>query len=484
MKFATAPGTRTRSSYDSLIVVTLGVCLIAMLVGLAFDHGTLSWTVGLISALPPFVVAWAAAKQKCALTPYALFATAYGAYNGLLLVRLAFLDAGEFPYPIAVPHDTVLKAAILSALGSISIATVWLLRSDRGPVRGFCLPPGTSRIAFRIGILFLIISFAFYWLQLRQVGGFVEAIRMGRVERFQMMRSTYTVPYIPFAATAISLLLVGSRRRVRLRLFTWIVVTLWIGLLVLQGERSIILQYILTGAGTLAAMHPGPFRLSKTNVSIIVAIILTFLVFEQVRPFISFIMSGEGSVFLQERAVDHLDPFSFAKPEKTEFGGPYLSMFDAVSGHHPLLLGESYLDTVPAFLPRFLYPGQKPIDLANQLAENVSGGDIYVMGWGYTATAEAYRNFGLLGVPLIMAAWSMFFLWLSSIHGRHVWGLFLPPLMLINAILVNRIDFRAVYINAVFSLGALVLAVACLKILAPDHNYAKNRLSTCGAKPQ
>ena len=458
------------SSCDSLIIVTLGVCLIAMLFGLAFDSGRLPWTIGLISSLPPFTVAWAAARQKCVLTPYALFAAAYGAYNGVLLIRLAFLDAAEYPYPITISPDAAVKSALLSALGSTAIVIVWLLRSDRGPLQSVSLPSATCTAAFRVGVVFLIASLAFYWLQLHQVGGYVEAIRTERVERFQMMRGTFTLPYIPFASMAISLLLAGSDGKRRLRRFTWLAMALWIGLLVLQGERSVILQYVLAGVGTLAALHPEPFRMRKVTISAIAAIVLAFLAFEQIRPLIALLMNGESTVFIQARSLDRLDPFSIVKPEKTELGGPYLSLFEAESAHHSLLLGNSYFNTLPTFLPRFLYPGQKPVDLANELADAVSGGDVYVMGWGYNPAAEAYRNFGTLGVPLVMSGWGLLFLWLGTLHGRGIWGLFLPPMLLINTVLVNRIDFRTVYLNAVFGFGTLLMAIGLIHAFSPnDH---------------
>jgi hypothetical protein len=462
---------------DVVVASTLVGCLIAMLFGLAFEHGRLPWTIGLVSALPPFAAAWAAAKQKWIVTPYALFAAGYGAYNGLLLMRFAFLDTSDLTYPITVTSETVLKSAIISALGSVAIVLVWLFRSDRGPMKGFSLSPQKRSSAFLVGVLFFFVSLGLYWLSLHQMGGFVASVTTERVERFQLMRAGFSVPYVPFGAMSIALLLAGSDGEVWLRRITWVALSAWIGLLLLEGERALILQFVLAAVGTLAALHPEPFRMRKATITVIASLVLLLLAFAQARLVIPLLIGGEDLSFIQGRNMNLTDPFSIVKPEKTELGGPYLSVLEAVSTHRQMLLGQSYIETLPTVLPRFLYPGTKPFDLASTLASNVSGGDLFVMGWGYSPNAEAYRNFGMIGVPFVMAAWGLLFLWLGSMHGRGMWGLFLPSMLLINAVLVNRSDFRAVYVNVIFSMVVLVIAVVLMNLWS-SSGEAKHRLMT------
>lgn len=451
--------------HDDLIVVsTRACCAIAMGYGLTFGQGKLTWGIGLMSALPPFAVAWCAAKQKSIVAPFVLFSGAYGAYNGILLMRLAFLDRSDYPYPIELTNEAIVKSGVLSALGAVAIVLVWLFRSDRGPLARISLTPEKSRRVFRVGIVFLCAASGFYWLELQQLGGYVAVMGTDRVERLQLMKNTISLPYISFLCVSIALIFLGSEGKRKLRRVAWFAFATWIALLGLQGDRGVILQLTMVVAAILGTLRPRLFRVRIATFAAASTLIFLSLLYEQVRPVISIFVGGTGDSSFVAQYAGRIDPYSSIQPEKTELGGPYLSLIEAASVPRALLLGKSYLEALPTFLPRFLYPGLKPIDLSDELAESVSTGDMFAMGWGYSPVSESYRNFGVIGVPIIMAGWASAFLWLGRVQSRSLFGLLLSSILFLESVFVNRIDFRSVYIGIVFNVVVLLIAIGMIKL--------------------
>jgi hypothetical protein len=431
-----------------------------MLFGLAFEDGTFPWTIGLMSSLPPFVVAWCAAREAHLLNPYTLFSGAYGAYNGLLLLRFAFLDRGELPYPILLTNESLIVAGLLSAYGSVAIATAWLLFGRKVKQTSPTISHSQLKAYFQVGVAFSVLAFIFLLAQSRQLGGFTQAISIDRVERFKQMDQGFSFPYVSFASISIAIMFLGSTDKRFWRRAAWGAALFWVVVFGLQGDRRLILQILLTSTGVVAVFNPRPFQIRTVTVVIGMAAIFMALVFGIVRPFIALYMQSDEDisqlVLQQGNLAGALDLFM---PENTEFGGPYVSVLEATSSDRPLLMGKSYLETIPIFLPRALYPGAKPEALANQLANGLSQGDKFVMGWGYSPVAEAYRNFGVLGVPVIMTCWGVFFLWIWSLQSKASWGIVLSATLLQDAINVNRIDFRTIYLETVFNLAVLTTAL-------------------------
>jgi hypothetical protein len=433
--------------------------------GLAFGQGRLTLSLGLISVLPPLTVAWAAARQKSLVVPFVLFAATYGGYNGLLLMRLACLNWSDYPYPIELTNAAIVKSGVLSALGAVGIVLAWLFRTDRGPLRPVDLTPQISGNAFRIGVVLFFATLGLYWLQMHQMGGFVAVMSTERVERFQLMKDTFSIPYIPSICTTVGLLFVGSAGKKLPRRVAWLAFAFWAAVLGLQGDRGVILQVTMVVAAILGTMCPSLCRIRIATLAGAGLLIFVALVFEQVRPFLALAAAGGGDIAVLGEYAGHIDLSRSIQPEKSELGGPYLSVIESASIPRQMLLGKSYLEAIPMFLPRFLYPGRKSPDLSTELAESVSFGDAYVMGWGYSPVAEAYRNFGIGGVPIVLAAWGTLFLWLGRMQSRGLWGLLASSTLLMEAVVVNRIDFRSIYIGTVFNLGVLLIAVGLTKAL-------------------
>ena len=78
--------------------------------------------------------------------------------------------------------------------------------------------------------------------------------------------------------------------------------------------------------------------------------------------------------------------------------GPFHSILTAIGSNQDPLLGSSYLTQAINLIPKFIYPGERPPDIAVLYAmremKSWSGG----MGLGFSPLAEGYMNFGSIGV--------------------------------------------------------------------------------------
>jgi hypothetical protein len=207
----------------------------------------------------------------------------------------------------------------------------------------------------------------------------------------------------------------------------------------------------------------------------VVVVLFLALLFGQYRPLMTMLIS-RGMTFGQavDLAAEHASP-TWILPENTEFGQPYVSILEVSRRKQDLQWGVTYLTSLPAFLPRALYPGKKTIAPSELLASALHSGQGAPMGWGYTPVAEAYSNFGLPGTCVILAGWSMFFLWLARFRYRGTVGVVMAATLVQQAINVNRIDFRAVYLEAVFSVVAAGAALLCLSIVQWSLPHVKAR---------
>jgi hypothetical protein len=128
--------------------------------------------------------------------------------------------------------------------------------------------------------------------------------------------------------------------------------------------------------------------------------------------------------------------------------------------------GTSYAQTILVALPRFLYPGTKPPSPSVELANAMHRGTGAVSGWGYSPIAEAFLNFGLLGVCLMPSLWMAAFIILSRLR-NHDWGLVTAAVLSSESINANRIDFRTVYLESLFCFAVVLLGALIVSSLYP-----------------
>jgi hypothetical protein len=450
---------------DILVVVFSMVAgLLGALLSYAFVGERLTLVIGLFSLMTPATIGVLAAKRGGILDPVAVFALAYAAYNGLILTRFSFLEPFEFPYPVVVDSKILFRAAIMSSLGTLGIALGWLLPNLRAQYR---LPPRSTSecsAAFTTGASFFGVGLLFYLLQYQQLGGYTSALAIDRVERFAMMQENVSTPYVAFVIVGLILMFYGGLGKSKLRT-RWAAgaLLLWVVAVGLQGDRRLILQ-ILMGVGLVAgALRPALTKFRPLALLAIMLGIFAALLFGQYRPFITFFLSRGMTVGqVVDLARDHVSP-SMVMPENTEFGGPYVAILDLSRRHVDYSLGTTYLSSLPAMVPRAMYPGKKTIAPSEVLANSLHNGLGAAMGWGYMPVAEAYLNFGYLGVLPVMCIWSYLFVSLSRARFRGIAGLLVSAALVQQAVNVNRIDFRSVYLESFFTLcivGAALILIS------------------------
>ena len=171
---------RTRAAQNVLVLsITFG-CAMAALFAYAFGVDRLTLAIASISLLAPATVGIIAAREQGILDPFAVFSLSYGAYNGLLLVRFCFLDEVEFPYPITVNQNTLMRAALLSTLGTCGIIATWLIFRRTGQVRTQRRGALQCKAAFITGLAFFIVALVLYFVQYHQLYGYFNAMGTDR----------------------------------------------------------------------------------------------------------------------------------------------------------------------------------------------------------------------------------------------------------------------------------------------------------------
>jgi oligosaccharide repeat unit polymerase len=451
---------------DVCIVIS---CAVAGLLGCLFSYTfvgeRLTLTIGLFSMLTPVVIGVLAAKRGGILDPVAVFTFAYAAYNGLILSRFAFLEPFDFPYPIGVNQSILFRASIMSSLGTIGLALGWLFGSRRRPYRLPRRSESQCAAAFTTGCAFYGVGIFFYLLQYQQLGGYTGALAIDRAERFAMMQQTISTPYVGFVIVGLVLMFYGGIYQSRKRT-NWAIAALgfWVLAVGLQGDRRLILQILMAVGLVIGSIRPTFTKFRPLVLLVIMVGLFAALLFGQYRPFLTFFLSKGMTVSeIIELAKQHASP-TFIMPENTEFGGPYVSILDLSHGKIEYSLGITYLSSIPAVIPRAIYPGKKTIAPSEDLANSLNKTSGAPVGWGYTPIAEAYLNFGMAGVLPIMCLWSLFFTWLSQIRWRGIIGVVTAATLVQQAVNVNRIDFRSVYLESFFSMFAAGAALLCISL--------------------
>ena len=89
---------------------------------------------------------------------------------------------------------------------------------------------------------------------------------------------------------------------------------------------------------------------------------------------------------------------------------------------------------------------------------------------GFNPVAEAYLNFGVFGVIVVFALWTIAFYMLSSCKTRAPIGVLLFAVLLPEAIDANRIDFRNVYCIAVYFAATVLIVYLMATLINSLHS--------------
>ncbi len=446
----------------SLVIACTALCVVASAIGWFVSPGELTLPLALLSLLPPLSVAFVRATRNGMVDPLAVFALCFAAYNGVLLLRLNY-GAAPHEVPFAIDGTMFFHAGILSGLGSVGLVVGWLFSDNRRPEPVMQGSPSVSAAAFVTGVASYLVGIGLYMVQYWQLGGYMQSVAMDRGQRFEMLKGTVSMPYDGFVVSGLSLMVYASIGAAKSRLLlSSAACLLWTGLVLLQGDRRLALQMIMALAIVIGTMRP---KFTKLRPMAFVAIGVGYMVavtFGEYRGLIYDLAAGRSTLRQAQIAADSDDSVS-GKPEDTELGGPYISVLYYSSGTEPLRWGLSYAMSLPAVLPRALYPGAKLPPISADLDQALHEGVGPVYGWGFSPIAEGFANFGYVGPFGVMVLWSMGFAWLGANRYRSLAGTVICATLLQEAVNANRIDFRYVYFESVFCISAALLSMLMMK---------------------
>ena len=468
---ATSPGRnfhpRSEKGISGTFLASLCAVLILVVIILQTvspDNSAISLAIATI-LVSGFTAMWR--FRRHGLDPLGLFSLAFCLYDGVLLFRLATVsDSSALVYPTTFNHQTYSTAGAMCTVAAVSmLVTAFIYESiiKENKSSRLSVVTSTSSVGwFWSGLVIYLVGLVLYFLQFNQFGGYLASLAMDRGARFELagQAELLSYPYFAFVVPGIAALCYGaetgnSRGR---RTVCYGSIFLWCVLVLLQGDRRLSLQALLTGAAVLSIARPTALRFKLRTWLLIAVAYVVFSLFGATRIFITVVASGQSS--LSSVATDITEGISTDSlaPEHSEFAGPYLSLLTAISEHTQSLYGSSYYESFLTILPRFLYPGVKPQVLAETFAAGVHRGSGTTSGWGYNPVAEAYINFGVFGIAVMFALWTLFFLAVGALRRHGVWGTLVYAVLLSESVNSNRIDFRNVYWETCYFVIVLFLA--------------------------
>jgi len=432
----------------------------------------LTLAIAVIPLVLPFMVAYAAAIGSGIMDPTALFPAFFGMYNGVILIRFLSDDArSHLSYPVTFDPEVFFRAGVLSALGAIFIAITWAVWKP--PVhKKFVVRDVTGW--FTVGTMFYAIGVLLYFLQYLQIGGYWAALAMNRVERFQRMTETFSLPHTTFVLVGLAMMAASGRNRGLKRTATLLMTAFWCVIVMGQGDRRMVLQALFAVVCAMFVVARSA-RMKVMHLLLAIVAYAAFSIAGELRLLIPSLAGGRAvysvvsDSFPHHRVSDFSDTdflLDSIKPEYTELAGPYLSVLYNAEQVRDYIFGSSYAGTIFTFLPRVLYPGTKPLSPAEQLEFDMHRGSGPVSGWGYSPIAEAFLNFGLPGVCIISSLWMGAFIVLSGLRNFD-WGLVAAAVLSSESVNVNRIDFRTVYLESFFCVVGVLLAALIVRTLYP-----------------
>ncbi len=375
----------------TLVASLCASCVLVVLVLQIFDNSHSAISLAILTTLLSGFTAWWRLRHH-GIEPLALFCLAFSLYDGVLLFRLATLgDDSVLLYPTTFSSETYAAAGGLSdRCCDNSFYSGPLGEHRRAASRGKSPSSGSGATTgwFWSGLSMYAAGVVLYYLQFQQLGGYFVALATQRSERFELAEdpNALSYPYLAFVIPGIACMCYGSEsnKSTGQRVTCYSLVAVWCLLVLLQGDRRLLLQAVLTTVGVLTVLRPNFLRVRLRTWVLVVVAYLAFSIFGYARSFIATVASGRSTA---DEAIAELSSTwssDWALPEHTEFAGPYLSLLSAVSGNAEHLYGTSYYESILTVLPRFLYPGAKPRILSEQFAAGIHRGSGAVSGWGIT----------------------------------------------------------------------------------------------------
>lgn len=314
----------------------------------------------------------------------------------------------------------------------------------------------TADWLYGLGIVFFLLGVILYLLDLGRLGG-LQAILVPRVERlYALAEARVSLPFAPVLFSGLALAFLGWIRQGGKRgASLFVLLSLWIVFLLLQGDRRFVLYTVLILVGVLSAFKG--FKLTFSLRLLFYGIGAYFLMafFGSTRWLLTPLLQGSYSLKEACSWVAENISSSWFLPFNNEFAGPYTTLVFSLEDPQwqmlagSPLMGLSYLMALPNLLPRSLYPGEKWQTLSFRFSDYtyesyLSALTAAPIGLGFSPLAEAVLNFGNgLWAPLaFFFLLGLFAARLSRWARRRPFpGGIVYALLLPQAFNLNRIDF-------------------------------------------
>ncbi len=431
------------------------------------------------------MLAWAAMKADDFLSPFCIFSGTFALYNGLLLIRLSSPEVqSHLVYPVLFSPEDYCQAGLVSAISAITIALTWLACRKLGVRQE---PPKqildfAAQRYYTAGFIGVLVGFAVKMVGFWQAGGVFAYLTTSRVELFDSSSpQSIGLPAAPFVVAGLSLMTYATGTNLSHAKLLWTSVAAWTVVLLLQGDRRPILQVIIAILFAWSATRQRKLKVRLSAVLMLFILYVCANVFAQFRFLIpAMLQSGTMVPYGASRAISIVE-LDWIMPENTEFCGPYLFTLSAVSDDSRKLYGGSYVTGLLGVIPRPVYPGTKPTMLGQNFANQMATGSGPASGWGFNPGAEAYMNFGWLGVVVLMFVWALAFIAMNRLRDLRPLGLMIGAALASEAVNVNRIDFSNVCSESV---QCSVAAVIVYSLVVVSRKTRKGRTYQSATGPE
>lgn len=402
--------------------------------------------------------------------PLVIFYMVFAGYNGLILIQFSFyIQSGyliEKLYPIVFDSETVFYSGFLGILAIIGLSIGQEISKTFMKKEIVNLDQNTKNlngsVSYITGLILYIIGLMLFFINYQKIGGFLYALSLQRGIMMKLISQVHgNLPFSSFIYSGFAFMCYGYLSLKKNKRFNFFIIalTIWISLMLIQGDRRSLLYSLVIIFAVWSTFKK--VKYNKKILIILISLYIAFTFFAQVRFMLPSIIKGEMSISNSINYINKNVSVKWLFPGENEFAGPYFTLLDSIKDKHAPLYGSSYINAIPNILPSSLYPGTKPPTIAEKFATDIHDkymADLpFVIGWGYSPIAEAYNNFGSIGVFIIFILIGVFLSIIEKIKYKNSLMLILYSIFLPEVINFNRIDFSLMLQELIFNICFTIL---------------------------
>jgi oligosaccharide repeat unit polymerase len=323
--------------------------------------------------------------------------------NVLLCVGAVFVFMAFGPLLNLIMGESAYEGIVQSELGPASIgflsALLGLALADLVLPPRRSLPRPVPARKYELFPLLMMVLTGYTLLKIVTIGP--SLLSVDKLERIELA-GPWHYPYLLVETFAVALYFVALRTRFY-RVLYWMNASTYVVYCLVTTERD----FLFVG----------------------LAVLIHVQLFDTTVRTRRLVLLGTAGVALGALLAALREGLSFGLTQALNQGSiPFVDTFvrHLVPDYLPHLHGRTYLDGVLGVLPDALYSRDAPpLDawLVDQYAAGSSG------GYGFSLTAEAYLNFGAVGIPVQFFALGLLMRWVLNRADRSDWSTFLSVVM-------------------------------------------------------